>query len=182
MEASKTPLLFQRALAREVEEIAKDMLFQVPQKGKGGIGEAHIQAYCQNLPIPRRKAEDGAGEYQDSIDYEDQEEDAVLKCPWAVVKIGGGEIKGSNGEQMVKTAISFGIYNQSEENKGHEEVMNLIQRVYERFAKDPILDRQYIHKGDFEWALQEEDTYPYFFGAISMTFSFSGFRREIKYL
>lgn len=178
----KTPRLFQEALAREVEVIARDILFQVNQGAGRPPGLGPIRAYCQNLPIQRGEeaGEDGRG--PDSIDYVDQGEEPVFKCPWAVVKLDGGKTEEHGGIQVVRTAVCFGIYNRSPENKGHQEILNLIQRVYERFAREPLLDCQYTCQGDFEWALQDEDTYPYFFGAISMTFTFAGFRRENPYL
>lgn len=182
MEVSKTPLLFQKDLAREVERIAADMLFQVPPGRKKGDELASLRAYCQNLPIQRREETDGDSPGGDSIDYVDREEEPVFKCPWSVIKIDGGKMEREDARQAVKVAVCFGIYNSSEENKGHEEILNLIQRVYERFAKEPLLERQYVCQGDFEWALQDEDTYPYFFGAISMTFTFSGFRRENRFI
>lgn len=183
MEASKTPFLFQKALAKEVEKIAGDMLFQVPAGKEGESKTAHLHAYCQNLPVQKPR-EDSLGEdYAGaSIDYVEREEEAIFKCPWSVIKIDGGKMEREDAKQAVKVAVCFGIYNSSEENKGHEEILNLIERVYERFAKEPLLERQYLCQGDFEWALQDEDTHPYFFGAISMTFTFSGFRRENRFL
>lgn len=181
MEASKTPLLFQKALAREVERIAEDMLFQVPRKEGKSAKTARIRAYCQNLPIQRAEILDDNLE-RDSIDYIEKEEAPVFHCPWAVIKIDGGTMEKTGNKQAVRTAVCFGIFNDSEENKGHEEILNLIQRIYERFAKEPILDQQYVCQGEIEWAMQEEDTHPYFFGAMSMTFEFTGIGRENPYL
>ena len=62
-----------------------------------------------------------------------------------------------------------------------DDVLNLIEKVYQRFARDPVLAHQYICQQDFEWGLQDEDTWPYFFGAIGMSFSYMGIQRESKY-
>lgn len=183
MQSARTPLYFQKALEKEIGNIAKDMLFARPRKAGEKKELAHIKVFRQSLPIPRRKEPESLpDDCRGTIDYVDgEEEEPVLQCPWAVVKIDGGSIPSINGMQTVKAAVCFGIFNDSEDNNGHEEILNLIQRVYERFAKDPVLDCQYTCQGEMEWSLQEEDTYPYFFGAIALTFTFTGFRREFDY-
>lgn len=173
---AKTPLFFQKALVEEVKKISEGMLFASP----GSAELARLSVHAQSLPIPEKKPETQA-DYQ-TIDYEDgEEETAVFKCPWCLVKIEGGTIPGIDEMQQVEVAICFGIYNPDLENKGHEELLNLIQKVYTRFACNPLLDRQFTCSGSFEWALQEEDTYPYYFGAIGTSFKIMGYRRELKF-
>ncbi|MCI8950040.1 MAG: hypothetical protein HFG49_08365 [Lachnospiraceae bacterium] len=174
-----TPLFFQEALKKEMEEMTKDMRF-CQQRSQERVS---LNVFCQSLPIPGKKnTQEDTGMDFDTIDYIDgQEEAAAFPFPWCLVKIDGGHIPKVNDRQEVQVAVCFGIFNDSLENQGHKEVLNLIQNVYERFSVNPILDGQYTCSGEFEWALQDEDTYPYFFGAIGTTFWFSGFRREIKW-
>lgn len=176
---SRTPLFALKALVKEVQEITKDMLFCSPGSPEPVVLSVHEQA----LPIPKRKDPPPENKEFPTIDYqEEMEEDAVFKCPWCVVKLENGSIPGINEMQEATFAVCFGIFNDSLENNGHMEIMNLIQRVYERFSVNPILDGQYTCTGNFEWAVQDEDTYPYYFGAILTGFKFQGFRRENKYL
>ena len=179
-----TPLFFQEALAEEIRWLTKDMRFRHPKNREFIPLRAHTQA----LPIPEKKKDkpadiDGLHYMDSTIDYiNDVDEDAVFDCPWCLVKMNGGKIPGINQRQEISVAICFGIFDNSPENKGHQTILNLIQKTYERFAKNPLLQGQYTCQGNFEWALQEEDTFPYFFGAISMQFSFWGFRRESKFI
>jgi len=173
-----TPLFFQKALVEEIKKITSDMLFQNP----GGEELIKLSVFAQSLPIPEKKQDVDAREDYQSIEYSVSDtEDAVFNCPWCIVKLGGGSIPEINGYQHIEVVIGFGIYNPEKDNRGHEELLNLIQRVYQRFACDPLLDRQYTCRGEFEWALQDEDTYPYYFGAITTTFKFMGYRREMIY-
>ncbi|MEG0591473.1 MAG: hypothetical protein RR496_07490 [Lachnospiraceae bacterium] len=166
------------ALVEEIRKLTRGMLFQNPKGGK----LLNLNVYAQALPIPTRQEmprEFDPG--NNTIDYIDgSEEEAVFKCPWCLVKLDNGVIGGINGQQQVEVGINFGIYNGGLENQGHMEIMNLIHKVYERFSTSPILDKQYICKGSFEWGLLEEDMHPYFFGAIGTTFEFAGFRREVN--
>lgn len=176
---ARTPFFFQMTLVEEMKEITSDMRFKMPR----GTNLVPISVFPQALPIPQRAdsppdtPEDGG-----TINYVDgEEEEAIFKCPWCVVKIESGSVPEINGNQRIKAAVCFGIFNDSPDNKGHTEILNLIQRVYERFAKNPLLAGQYTYAGGFEWGLQDEDTHPYFFGAAVMDFEFQGIRRENRY-
>lgn len=174
-----TPITLQEELAEEIRKITADMRFWSP-KGDSRVG---LTVYKQALPIARQSEQEREASFRtDTIDYvEDWEEAPVFNCPWCVVKIDSGKIAEVDGAQEVELGICFGIYNPEENNQGHLEVMNLIQRVYKRFAMDPLLAGQYTCRGDFEWGMQEEDTHPYFFGAIGTSFWFKGYRREDIY-
>lgn len=175
---ARTPLFALKALVAEIQIIVGDMLFHSPD---GGM--TSISVHEQTLPIPGRKKPPLENNDAPTIDYQEEaEEEAVFKCPWCVVKLENGSISGINEMQETTFAICFGVFNDSLDNNGHMEIMNLIQRVYERFSVNPILDGQYTCTGTFEWAVQDDDTYPYYFGAILTGFKFQGFRRENKYL
>lgn len=181
---AQTPLFFQEALVEEIRRITQGMRFFSPKNREIVPLTVHTQA----LPVPQKRGfSEDTGDFSsmtdgpNTIDYTDGPEEAVFDCPWCLVKIDGGSIPGINQRQEIRAAVCFGIFDDSPENKGHQTVLNLIQKTYERFAKDPLLRGQYTCQGSFEWALQEEDTFPYFFGAISMQFSFWGFRRESKF-
>lgn len=172
---AKTPIFCQEALVKEVERITADMRFQNPKGGE----LIPLRVFSQSLPIPQR-AEPDLVPGEVTIDYQEGgEEEAIFQCPWCLVKIDGGKIPEINGRQEVSFGICFGVFRDGAENQGHREILNLISRVYERFAKNPLLDSQYTCTGVFQWNLAEEDTYPYFFGAIATSFTFSGFRREV---
>lgn len=47
----------------------------------------------------------------------------------------------------------------------------MIQRLVNRFAAEPLLDHKYRAQQDMEWAVQDEETYPYFFGGVRIKFS-----------
>jgi len=177
---AKTPLFFQDALVDDIKKITSDMRFLAP-KTKELVS---MEVFSQSLPIFEfSAAQDENDDLTGSFEYEDsQMDDPILKCPWCIVKIEGGEVPGVNEWQNIQVAICFGVFNNDLRNQGHREILNLIQKVYSRFAVEPLLDGQYTCSGDFEWAIQDEDTHPYFFGAISTSFKFAGYRRENKFL
>jgi hypothetical protein len=165
-------ILLQKALMSEIEKITDGMTFKQPGKEK----RKKLQIYGQGLPIPEHSP---AERDDETIDYvETDAEEAVFKCPWCIVRVEKGKIDGINADPNVVTSIEFGIFDDNTDNQGHEDVLNLIWKIYTRFAGDSLLEMQYECLNDFEFATQDEDTFPYFFGAMSMTFKFKGVQRE----
>ena len=174
---AQTPLFLQRELVEEVKTIMSGMLFKKPKSDQ----VIPITVFAQSLPIPPRP--DYENTESDGIEYVDEgAEEAVFDCPWCLVKLEQGAVAEINGRQSVKVALCFGIFNDDPKNQGHLEILNLCQKIYERFAKTPLLDNQYTCSGVFDWALQDDDTFPYFFGAILTTFEFQGLKRENKFI
>ncbi|MBE6003738.1 MAG: hypothetical protein E7232_06580 [Lachnospiraceae bacterium] len=168
----RVPAFLQRSLAEEIRRITAGMTFKQPRKAE----RIPLQVFEQALPVPSASNETVE---EESIAYvEEEAEEAVFKCPWCVVRIDSGSIQGPNANVEVLVGIEFGIFDDDPKNQGHYDVENLMWKVYERFAKDPILAKQYTCQCDFKFGHQDSDTNPYYFGAISMTFEYPGIQRE----
>lgn len=178
----QTPLGCQRALAKEIERLTSDMLFQNAEEPHDLV---KLKVYEQSIPIKDSTAEtDAGGTEEDTIEFDQGDvADGVIKCPWCTVKIEKGYQEGPDQKQYVKVNIVFGIYNNSLDNNGHYEALNLIERLMVRFGKDPLLDHQYECTGAFNWELNEEDTFPFTFAFLSTEFRFRGvMKRESRFL
>jgi hypothetical protein len=156
-----TPLILQEKLSLDIARIFKGDTFKDSQ-GK----DVPLNIFHQYRPI--RKDED--------------EPDPV---PYAIVRILEGTVKGWTEAQEVQVMIILGCADDMEENSGHKTVLGMIQKIEERFMKNPMLVNQFMFLNDdqhpFGWALQDEESFPYFFGAISMTFKTAAIRTEDKY-
>lgn len=183
----------QQDLVSELREIFKDDLFRMPGKisNHGETGEekkpefGRINVYAQALPVPKP-----AEMQQEETDPEIIEEGLSLSdiensedpYPYIIVRVEGGNITEINGDQTVRVNLIFGAYDDSYENQGHRDVLHMIQKIYERFAKNAILASRYECVMPMEWALQDEESYPYFFGGMAMNFNTLFIGREDKYV
>ena len=151
----------QIALAKDIAEIFKGDLF------KDSAGQyVPINIFEQYLPI--RKDED--------------EPDPV---PYVIVKIEEGKVSSWVEAQDIKITLIVGCFDDHTDNLGQKTVLGMIQKIEERYMKNPMLANQYMFfiddKNPFSWALQDEESFPYYFGAISMSFKSSAIRKEDKY-
>lgn len=102
--------------------------------------------------------------------------------PYAIVRIGDGEIKNIDGDQAVTVLIILGVFDDALNNQGHKDVLNMIDKITERFRKNAILAKKYECQHPIQWTLQEEQSYPYYVGGIALTFSTLQIRREDPYV
>lgn len=176
-----TPYYLQMAMVEEVKRLTKDILFEKPDGSLSGLN-----VFPQNLPNARRKPAEEAVRDDGYSEIEDYGEEDSFYFPWCLVKLDSGKIKEPNGRQTAILVLVFGVYDESDGHEGYQKLLTMYQKIVERFAKNPVLSDQFRLEGEMNWAIQDEDedsasgigTSPYQFGALSMTFSMPGYRRE----
>lgn len=178
-----TPFYLQKELCEEIERLTDDLKLKRP----GAEGYVKLRAYRQMLPLADR-------EDTEDLDVYGGEESQNKLFPFAVVQVDGGSIKEPGADHRVNLSVIVGIYEDDKERDGHDDVMLVIERIIERFSKDPVLNRKFTltvitdnnisnsHEL-FEWALSDptDDAYPFYYGVLSMAFKMKGFEREDKY-
>lgn len=152
-----TATTLQEELVKELEAIFRGDLF------KDSLGKyVKLNIYEQQLPIR-------------------EGEDAPDPIPYIIVRIETGSTKSGIDPQEVLVTMLFGYFDDDPQNNGHKGVLGMIQKVHERFEKQPMLANQFMFQDPFDWALQDEESFPYFFGAASMTFKTAAIRKEDKF-
>ncbi|MCD8204717.1 MAG: hypothetical protein LUC16_02700 [Coprobacillus sp.] len=170
----------QDALVSELTKMFKDYISRDqygPVKG--------INVYSQNLPIPK-----SAPPPEYDLDPAVVEEGLMASdvsnvpepFPYIIVRANQGVIETIEGEQEVEFYLLIGVYDNRLDNQGHKDVLNIIQDIYERFSKCALLDHRYECAMPIEWALQDEESYPYYFGGMTLRFLTHPIRREDPYI
>lgn len=188
-----TPEMFQDALCEEIRNLLKDRKYKKPPKepeepeldeeyyddsDETPEGEPEepeelvkpepelvpISVFPQNIPVP--------------LSVDDDEN----PVPYIIVRLNGGtDANTSDSEYIMQVVVIMGIWDDDRKAQGHRELLNIINLVYARFATNPCLAGQYTYKGGFEWDIQEDGYYPYYFGAFKMNFAIPAIRREDPY-
>lgn len=150
-----TPLELQDLLCEEIKQMLK------PHRFKNQFGEdVEMQVFPQHIPINET----------------DDEEDPI---PYVIVRLNRGDSPLSrDSANTVDLVIIVGVWDDDLEAQGHRDILNVIQKIYERFASSPTLGGRAVFTGDFHWATQEDNYYPYFFGAARIQFWIGSVRRE----
>lgn len=145
-----TILGLQDELSRAVGEILKDVI-TLDAAGEERHG---VTVYRQQLPI--LSADEGSA---DDL------------FPYAIVETFYGATEDAESPWTVSTEIQVAVHDRAESNQGHQHIAVMIQRIIDRFCSDPLLADRYYASPEIEWAIADEDTYPYFFGYVRLMFS-----------
>ncbi|MCM1220571.1 MAG: hypothetical protein NC548_39400 [Lachnospiraceae bacterium] len=165
----------QNELADELKRILSDIQLKTPQGGKSSIN-----IFEQLLPMPEPSGqEEIAPELLENGLAEEQT--APDPYPYIVVRIADGEIEDENSAQKVNLTLLIGIYEPDYDKQGHRDILNIIAKIYERFAKFPVLNGKYTVQYPILWTLQDEESYPFYFGGVNLGFEVAAIRREDPY-
>ena len=143
-----TSKCLQDALVEEIVIILKDI------RVKNANGEPKpVNVYPQRLPI-----------------FTEDEEDETQCFPYAVVRIGDSDTENDDDPWHVVVDILIGVYDDDLKGQGHLHILTMVERITDRFMEKPLLDGKYRAEQKMQKALQDEDTYPYYFGGVEMKF------------
>lgn len=118
------------------------------------VEASHFKIFPQDIPLQK-----AAG------DWEEAEE----QPPYAIVRLISGDQADFSSPQTVEMAIIFCAYDNSFKRAGYLDVLHAIERVRQRFALNPALKWYDLQKPP-KWVMQDEDTHPYYFGGMELTF------------
>ena len=147
-----TPLILQNTIVEEIKEITKGMLEDNPKDGLTGI-----RVFPQYLP--------------DRKSYSDPD-----SFPFVAVRLTKGKNE-IDQDSEAEIYLLIGNYDEKDDNQGQRLILNIIQRITEKFCKDTIVGGFFEYLGG-ELALQEESAAPYFFGAFATKWKFKGIEKE----
>lgn len=157
----RTPFDLQDALCAEMKKLFQGFLLR-----DAGGNLTNLKVYAQDLP-----------------ETETDDEADTDPAPYCIVKIVDGTA-GVN-HNSVRVVLVFCVRDAARDRQGHKDILTLIFRVYERFAKNPYIGNFYFPVDDdsaFEWAIQDEDTYPYNIGACKLTFNGPSIQKEYPFV
>lgn len=108
--------------------------------------------------------------------------DADPYFPYCIVRLISGETKEDDDYWHVPVVFYFGTFDGRTDTQGDEAIQVMIQTIANRFSARPAIERtRYRANQEMNWVIQEEDTYPYFFGSLMFDFLVPKVGREDIY-
>ncbi len=143
------PLDLQSTIMTELQSLFDGMFFPVqPPKGSTEVPDpVPLNIYSQALP----KITTG---------------NETQYMPYITVQIQGGRQEEETEPGQCTVLFNIGIYDNDPQNQGHINVLNIIETIYQDLFQKRTLDGKYFITTPFEYAVNDEDKYPFFVGAI----------------
>ena len=154
-----TPEQLQDAIKDWLEELLRN--YTLPTRS----GERRpIRIFKQDLPIPSENDED--------VDTDD------VMAPYGIVRISTGTFGDWTDSLHVSVILILCVVDEAKERQGCRDLLSVITKIYRNIAANPHIGN-FTCETPIEWALQDEvETYPYYYGAMQLTFSLPGVRLE----
>lgn len=146
--------ILQDALVADLKELFKNRRWETPAGGT-----AALSVFPQNLP--KRESEDDDDPF-----------------PYIIARIDSGAIESQTNPHKVAVLLLVGVYDDDAANQGHRGVLEILEVIQQHYEETPLLDGQFVFTDPFNWALQDEESYPYFFGAANLNFELPAPRRK----
>ena len=144
-----TPRLCQDALAELVEELFDGKKYTSP------AGRRSVNVYKQELPIPTE------------TDADADTEDAPP--PFIIVRTEEGKIRDDDSPQSMEFSMILCAYEASKERTGWQDVANMRETIIQRLCARPYFGGAFTVQKPITWAMQQDDTHPYYYGVITLT-------------
>lgn len=110
----------------------------------------------------------------------EDEDDESKFFPYAVVRLSEASTDEGN-PWLQKVYILLGVYDDDIMGGGYMHILTMIERITNRFLEEPLLDHKYRAESLISSDIQDEDTYPYYFGAIEMSFNLPKVERRDEF-
>jgi len=130
-----------------------DTLFNSPSGDR-----VHLNIFEQNLPQKSDKDQD--------------------LFPFVIVKLLEGEQKGEQDENVTTVGFVIGTFDDDNQNQGYRDVTQIINKIEEVLKKEPVINRQFTLKYPLKWRILEEETDPYYYGAVETNWEMPAYDRQ----
>ena len=144
----RTPQLCQDALVEMLEELFEG------KKYNGQEGRKPLKIFKQDLPVPES--------YDADVDTD------AAAAPYIVARMVGGQIENDDGPQKVEFSLIVCAYDEGLERDGYQDVANIKEDIVQRACTAPYFGGAFTILKPIAWALQQDDTAPYYYGAVTM--------------
>lgn len=164
---SEQNLMVPAGLQRDLKDLITDLLKDIISTKADGETVSGFTGYEQFLPV---------------LKNDDDEPDQFF--PYFIVRLDTGRTVAEEDPWTVNVLILLGIHDERTDNNGHYSILTAIQRITAFFCEEaspgPSRFKGYRCLSEISWALQDEDTYPYYFGSIALQFALPKPRRKIS--
>lgn len=139
----------QTAMREEVDAILSSLRLKRPDGSY-----ATMSVFEQGLPVPQES---------------DEADAAIVNMPYAIVRITSGKVTAWEDPHVVQAVILFCTWDNDANRQGYKDGLIIIDRIMARFQKRAAIGN-FVSTGKMEWAMNEEDTHPYYLGAVQIDF------------
>lgn len=116
----------------------------------GQEGDKELTFFKQDLPLPS--------------DNDDDADTDAAAAPFIVVKVTGSAVESLSKPQTAEVTLTICCYDPGRDRKGSLDVINIQEDIKQHFCSTPWFGGPFTVALPMVFALQTDDTHPYYFG------------------
>ena len=137
--------------------------------------ERHIRVYSQDVPIRA-----GADIEKPLEDWEVPEfEPEDVPEPYVIVRLPGGEQPAQDQHQIVQVVLVVCVYDPAPDRQGIRDALHIVNTIMHHYGSNGVVGKRYMVQYPIKWVTQEEDTHPYYFAGMALTFEAPAIFKEV---
>lgn len=111
---------------------------------------------------------------------DDEETDAEAPPePYVAVKLSEGELPEQDARQTVGVVLIICVHDPDPNRQGYRDALHIVNEIVRHYGQDGIVAGRYEAQYPIRWATQEEETHPYYFAAVGLTFYAPAIFKEV---
>lgn len=110
----------------------------------------------------------------------EDEEDESQYFPYAIARLSDALTDEEKPWQQ-RVYVLLGVYDDDLKGGGYLHILTMMERITNRYLQEPLLNHKYRAEPKMSTDIQDEDTYPYYFGAVEMTFNIPKLERRDEF-
>ena len=178
-----TQEFLQDAVVADLEQLFKGETL----KNSAGV-EREIRVFPQDLPIragadiepePDPVEEDMEAEQLEGQAPAEETKPEDVPEPYVIVRIPGGELPDQDTRQQVEVILVVCVQDPDPGRQGFRDALHIVNTILTHYGKNSIVGRRYEVQYPIKWVTQEEDTHPYYFAGMALTFAAPAIFKEV---
>lgn len=127
--------------------------------------ERAVRVFSQDLPI-----REGGDEETDP---------QAPPEPYVVVRLRQGELPAADTQQTVDVVLAVCVHDPDPNRQGYRDTLHIVNEIMRHYGSNGVVARRYVAQYPIQWALQEEDTHPYYFAGVAVKFDAPAIFKEV---
>ena len=99
--------------------------------------------------------------------------------PYVIVRIPGGELPDQDTRQQVEAILVVCVCDPDPGRQGFRDALHIVNTILTHYGENGIVGRRYEVQYPIKWVTQEEDTHPYYFAGMALTFAAPAIFKEV---
>ena len=165
-------------MKQDLEALFKDTRLKAPPDATSNRPAYHMGMDTPDEEPPQEDARCAPiGVFEQGLPIRDTGADDPY--PYIIIRLDTGGTETPTDAHKVNVILLIGVYDDDKQNQGHKSVLEIIERIQAHYEQQPTLSGGVFQFTDpFKWALQDEPSFPYFYGACNLAFNTYADRTE----